>query len=241
MTPETEDFLELVRHAEGPSSDDEQRVLRALQASIAAGAAPTVVVSASRSESWFAQSGAALKGTVATLGVVAVGTALALSVDGAATARVPGASPSAAPRAAAIEAPAAMRATPAVSAGASASAEPPARPAPAHEARPSKPAKVPSVPGVSSLREELAILETAQQALKNGDGEAALRELDRPVTKDGQLLPERQAARILALCAVGREAEARAAIDRFDRDHPGSAHREAIGRGCTNLQRIGEP
>ena len=73
-----------------------------------------------------------------------------------------------------------------------------------------------------------------QLALRQGDGEAALRALDTHTTDDRILLAERSAARILALCSVGRVAEARRAAARFRRDHPESVQRDAIARSCAN-------
>jgi hypothetical protein len=86
----------------------------------------------------------------------------------------------------------------------------------------------------ASLQAELALLRRVQAALQRGDGEAALRELDAHVTSDRTLLPERRAARILALCQLGRVDAARLARAEFAREHPDSVQREAVERACTN-------
>ena len=232
MRPETEAFLEQVRHAEAPSQEDEQRVLRALQASVAAGMMSSVAASASRSDAWLAKGGSAFASTIAKLGVLAVGTALGFSIERGSTLTEPTTSP-------APVSPPAMTPPPIE---APVAAVPSAAPAPAPSSI--RPAALPPVPRkapsehVPSLRSELHVLEKAQRALKDGDGEAALRELDATLTSDGPLRAERHAARILALCSAGREAEARAAIARFFEEYPASAHRAAIFGGCANLQRI---
>jgi hypothetical protein len=80
-----------------------------------------------------------------------------------------------------------------------------------------------------------------QAALKRADGAAALRELDAHDPTDRGWLPERRAARILALCMLGRVAEARQAAAQFAEQHPDSVQREAIARSCANPKRIAEP
>jgi hypothetical protein len=90
----------------------------------------------------------------------------------------------------------------------------------------------------SSLRAELDLLREAQGALDRADGDAALRALDAHPSESGQLLAERQAARVLALCLLGRTAEARDAAARFLKVYPTSVHRHAIERSCANPRRI---
>jgi hypothetical protein len=88
---------------------------------------------------------------------------------------------------------------------------------------------------------ELETLRRAQAALKRGDGAAALHELDAHELPEGALLAELQAARILALCVVGRIGDARRAAEEFARQHPGSPQQAAIASSCANVKRNGAP
>lgn len=86
----------------------------------------------------------------------------------------------------------------------------------------------------STLGAELALLRRAQESLRDGDAASALRfvgELDGTHPR-GVLAAERDALRVLALCAAGRLAEARAATDRFRREHPGSPHAARVDASC---------
>jgi hypothetical protein len=78
-------------------------------------------------------------------------------------------------------------------------------------------AALPMVAPSSGLTLEAQGLSTVQQALRDGRGADALALLDQQerTFRGGKLDMERQAARIIALCAVGRQAEARAFAARF--------------------------
>ncbi len=71
--------------------------------------------------------------------------------------------------------------------------------------------------GATSLAEETRLLEAAQRELARNQGAAALALLDEHVAKfpRGALSEERAAARILALCHLGRTAEAQRAAEAF--------------------------
>jgi hypothetical protein len=86
--------------------------------------------------------------------------------------------------------------------------------------------------GPASLRQEIALLGEVQRALDQGDGSLALALLDRHVTADRQLAAERLAARVHALCALGRTGEARRAAETLARVHPASVQRSAVERSC---------
>jgi hypothetical protein len=86
----------------------------------------------------------------------------------------------------------------------------------------------------SGLRGELELLQRVQAALKRGDAAAALRELEAHRTTDGTLLAERRAARILALCQLGRVDDARRAAAVFVERHPDSLQRAAVDGSCAN-------
>jgi hypothetical protein len=82
------------------------------------------------------------------------------------------------------------------------------------------------------LRHELRLLSDVQRLLQEGDPSAALQRLDAHETRDRELAVERRTARILALCAAGRNDEARQAATDFLNEHPASLQRAAILRSC---------
>lgn len=84
------------------------------------------------------------------------------------------------------------------------------------------------------LAGELLLIQRAQRALARGDGAAALDALDAHARAHprGRLTEERQAARVLALCAVGRADEARAAATRFVARYPTSPHAARVRGAC---------
>ena len=77
---------------------------------------------------------------------------------------------------------------------------------------------------VSSLRQEMELLSRGQSALRAGDAAGALRAFEehRRRFPSGALAAERQVKAMVALCQLGRGAEARAEADRFVKRHPGS-------------------
>lgn len=85
--------------------------------------------------------------------------------------------------------------------------------------------------GRDSLSEEVSILSRAETELHNGRAESALRALGEHERKfpNGILTEERIAAKVQALCALGRHAEANAQLTRL---RPGSLHSEAARRAC---------
>jgi len=244
MSRESEQLLERVRDAEDPSTVDEARVYGALQAAIAAGAAPSVDVEldGGLASSGWSELLAKLSAAKLALGVLALAGSTLLAVVYVATrpaqpadrerGRVPAAAPAPTPAPMQPVTPVVPRDTTADQDAAA----PVATPAAAGDAR-----RRSSLPAARSLRSELALLQRVQAALKRGDGAAALRELDAHEATDRAWLAERRAARILALCLLGRVAEARAAAADFALQHPRSVQRAAIARSCANPKRIGEP
>ncbi len=115
--------------------------------------------------------------------------------------------------------------------GAPAAATPPAVPAPA------PPAVETAAPALetSSLLEETELLRKAQLSLGAGDARAALARLDELGARhpDGLLREERLAARIVALCAAGRSAEARRDAGRFLAEAPRSIHAARVRASCS--------
>jgi hypothetical protein len=96
----------------------------------------------------------------------------------------------------------------------------------------SPPMAAPVAPDV--LRAETEALRSAQQALRDGAPERALRLLDEQDRRfrDGLLQQERAAARVLALCQAGMVREARAHAIRFERLWPKSALLGRIRAAC---------
>jgi len=112
-----------------------------------------------------------------------------------------------------------------------ASPAPPATVSPAGEPEAAEPEAAPSA---SSLAAEVALLRRAQAAINQGDADAALRILAEHASQhpSGVMAAEREAARVVALCRAGREAEARAASARFLRAHPQSPLRARVQSAC---------
>ena len=90
--------------------------------------------------------------------------------------------------------------------------------APANDTRPAAP------PPRSSLGDEMELVDAARAELRRGDVSSALSRLEVHAARfpSGTLAIERDALRIEALGAQGREAEARAAARHFAAAHPGA-------------------
>lgn len=84
------------------------------------------------------------------------------------------------------------------------------------------------------LVEEAALLRSAKAALARGDGASALTTLGDHERRfpHGTLAPERQASRVLALCALGRASEARAAASSFLAANASSPLARGVERSC---------
>lgn len=109
-----------------------------------------------------------------------------------------------------------------------------ARPRPSTAAIDSAP-RIESAPSATDpLERETASLEEAHSALRSGDPARALDLLDRQSAayRDGQLREERAAARVLALCKLGRMDEARAAAAAFVQESPRSPLVDRVRAGC---------
>jgi RNA polymerase sigma-70 factor (ECF subfamily) len=229
MSPETRAFLDGVRDAEDPTPNDERRVAAALTAALVTGAAAgagLVTVKILKSFGIIGFSWLKLGG-LAVLGVglwVVVAKPFARSFASA--------KPVSAPLVATLSTPRAERGLEALP---GATVAEPITPSGAPNRAPSKPAARPS-PRPETLRDEIALLEDVRAALAQGDGDAALRRLDAHITADRQLLAERRAARILALCQLGRVDEARRSATAFLRDEPTSVQRAAVELSCAGTK-----
>jgi hypothetical protein len=116
--------------------------------------------------------------------------------------------------------------------------EPSAAPEPAPVAKPASPAFVPAVPPsgarAPALADEVALLQRAEGALRDGKPEQALSVLSEHARQfpRGELRAERTAARIAALCALHRQAEARRDAASFLRQWPGSPLAAQVRASC---------
>jgi TolA-binding protein len=86
----------------------------------------------------------------------------------------------------------------------------------------------------TTLAAELRLLARANTAMRTGDPAAALAVLDRHAREfpAGQLAPEREYKRALALCELGRTERAREVAETFVRAHPDSPLRAKASSVC---------
>jgi hypothetical protein len=227
MKPETQAFLDRVREAEDPTLEDERRVLQAVRGAVVTGSPGKTFRSSQlgRRHSPFTASWLRLGGVAACL---AAGGALAF---GLASSRSPSSPPAPdSPQGGAAVPPGAVIRAPAV---VSSAPEPP-RSAEVGSRPLSPPPKSASTAALPPrpLERELAFLAEVQAALKRGDAAEALRRLDGHRTDDTEFMAERRAARVLALCAVGSDEQARQALAEFLRAHPTSPQRAAVEGSC---------
>lgn len=92
----------------------------------------------------------------------------------------------------------------------------------------------PSAPSADDLVVEVGLVRRARRALQDRDPAAALAMLDAHAHAfpAGQMLEDRLALRVEALCALGDEAKARAEAKRLQRRFPRSAHAIDGARPC---------
>jgi TolA-binding protein len=133
------------------------------------------------------------------------------------------------------------KAAPAVSAPAAPAPAPsaPAQPAVVVEERPAPVAPAPrrAAAAGGDLREQVAFIDKAREAISTGNSRRALEQLRRYLDKypSGSFRPEATALKVEALMKLGREAEARALAERFVAENRGSliARRVADVAGLT--------
>ena len=80
------------------------------------------------------------------------------------------------------------------------------------------------------LAAEMAVLRRAGAQIRTGEGRRALTTLEEHARRfpQGQLVEDREALRVQALCAAGDDAGARAAARAFESAHPRSPHLERV-------------
>jgi hypothetical protein len=228
MGPETRRLLELGRHGDDPEVADEHRVGRSLARRLGAEAAAAAVgVGAAKS----AAGATAGLGKLIALGVVGLGVVLGLAYGLLVPSRPTRASSE---QAGVTSSQASASATAGAARGVSSEAavapsglvpEPSATVSLTRSASTARLNPVPEPPsGLDPLQAETAALRSAQRAIRSGDPARALaliREQD-ATYRGGALGQERAAARIFALCDLGRTEEARAEARRFARQWPRS-------------------
>jgi hypothetical protein len=99
---------------------------------------------------------------------------------------------------------------------------------------PAQPAPRQQPVGPATVAAEAELLRQADAALKAGDAARALALLGEHATRfpNGMLIEEREAERIVVLCALGRTEEARAAASQFLRVRPRSPLSQRIRESC---------
>ena len=235
LSSEAEQLVRAGREALRPSDADRERVFQALLPRLGPGAGTEGINAPSPAP-------AAAKGMVVKistvlvgLGIAGAGLFLALRTE----------SPPARPAATAPVGP--PPAAPAATTPVTSPAVPPARVEPVPASAPSSSPQAgsgeklaPAAPRpADSLAEEVAILSQASSELHAGRPASALKTLDQHRRRfpRGVLGQERTAARVQALCALGRMKEAQAEIARLARSSPNSPHvaraRKACGSGLT--------
>jgi hypothetical protein len=239
MDPFARELLDETRHAHDPSPEDRLRVRAKLAARIGAGA----LASGGLTKKALASSGLSLiiklVVPVALLGTV--GWYLLRGPEapeaprvGEHPAAVSASAPSADPRA---------PGSPTLEEPASPAPTPPDLPSPTMTPVGSAP-RVTSLPAAAShsgrpqpsadLEAEMGLLTSAQAAIQRGDYSAALAKLDehQKAFPSGVLSEERTAARIVALCAAGRQADARSLATAFLARHPSSPLAPRVRTSC---------
>jgi hypothetical protein len=235
LSPNARDLIEAARAGERPPAKARERVRAGVLARVGAGAA---VGSATLLGAKTAISAGLLFKVVVGVGVASVLAGIAVT-SGVLGSKAQGSPPPVAtvPVATAVakaEAPAppAIPAlpVPATAAPASSAAAEVTKPSASSTARPRAATPVAG----SSLEAETALLEKAQAELRAGHPDRALAELDQQDAefKQGTLGQERRAGRILALCAAGRKAEAKAEAERFLAESPHSPTAARVRSSC---------
>jgi hypothetical protein len=225
LGPDAQALVRAGRGSLGPSAADRERIARGLRERLgtgfegSGGGAPAP----SNAASGLAWKGLALVGTVIAVG----GAVVALSLGNRAASVTPAPPPAvaAAPDVAPVRAEA-TQAPPAPVDG-TASSTP-------VEALPVEPRAAAARRSSSRLAEEVSILSRAETELHAGRPASALQLLEEHRRKfpGGALAQERIAARIHALCALGRTSEAESELARLKRVSPGSPQEGRARAAC---------
>lgn len=242
LGPDARSLIAAADGADDPSSADEARIRARLAARLAV-AAGTGIAAGTAAKTAAASTGTAATTTLAAK--IAIGVAVVSATTAGGTAlyertmheRAPTVieAPVAAtaPTTTITTAPARTAATAApVNVNVSVNAPAPAAPTVKPIAKPtSSPA---AIVATDTITEEAALLRAAHASLASGDGASAMRALDEHARRypRGALAEEREAARVLALCAQGRASEARASASAFVSANPRSPYAAQVRRSC---------
>jgi hypothetical protein len=202
----------------GPSAADRERIARALRERLGDGL--TATYATNTASSGLAWKGYALLGTVLAVGGTVVALSFSRGDSASSSAVAPPPTVHAVPASAPIDPPQ----------GAAASASS----ATAAEAQPLEPRPTAVQRRSSRLAEEVSILSRAETELHAGRPASALELLEEHRRKfpSGALVQERIAARIHALCALGRTSEAESELARLKRVSPDSPQESRAREAC---------
>jgi hypothetical protein len=219
LTLDAEKLVQAGRSAFRPTDADRERVLVAVMPKLGVGAGAELDVSAhatTAAKATLVKSSAVLVG----LGVAGVGLFLALRPEPAPAPRAPDVAPQIVPVSPA------PRSEPATL--------PEAAPEPAPADKRAIVTPRPADGRSDNLAQEVAILSRAGTELHGGRAQAALAVLDEHQRKfpGGVLAQERMAARVQALCTLGRTKEAQAELARLTRLSPNSPHEARARKAC---------
>jgi hypothetical protein len=236
LGPDARSLIDAASEADGPSSDDAARVraklVRRLSVAAAAGTAATVGATGTAGATGLAfttkvlLAAAVVGGTLATTAIVLRPPAPTLDTQKVVEEKRASGNPWEQERN--LSSPAALERLTTGERSSPAAPERLAKPLNAEKRLPAKPKPDDDVAG------EAALIRAAHAALARGDGAEALSALDRHTARypHGALVEERQAARVFALCASGRVAEARDAAAAFVGESPRSPMVAQVRRAC---------
>jgi RNA polymerase sigma-70 factor (ECF subfamily) len=221
--------MDAARGAYGPSEADRSRIRESLALRVAA------VAATSASVSWWSSIASALGSKAGILGIVGcIGIGSAGSIGYWQLRHVPRAVPVLAERDSSKSFAASEPALPPPKALTPPAAEAPNLIAPAAAGRASKTKSPPPNLHGPDVEGEIALLSEAQKALSAGQPERALQFLDEHARTfpRGTLAEERTAARIVALCKLGRVAKAKSEAAAFLQRLPDSPLSERVRVAC---------
>jgi hypothetical protein len=242
LSVEARALVERVGLADGPSAERRARVKRHLVAALATAGAGIGGVTSAATASAHAGAAGVVLGTATGKGALTLGSIAVWLAAGAGLGTVVSA-PALVMKLNAAEQ-GALPAAPAPHVEREAEAMPHAEPPPAttppalgvsearSEQKPAVPA--PTSAAAPSLAEEVRLLESAQRELAAGRASSALGLLDEHARRfhAGSLAEERAAARVLALCQLGRNAEAKQAASAFVVAFPRSPLLPRLSSSC---------
>ena len=216
LGPEAQQLIQAGRSALRPSVADRERIAAALRARGGLFAEPALAATA---RVGWTQVSATVVGLGAVGLLVAAGAlhGAAAPTPAAALAPAPVSAPRAPALAAGVHPQGATESSPKVE---------------ARHAAEAKPKRAVSKPPADRLSEEVEVLSRAQTEMHAGRFGAALTLLEQHARSipRGKLAPERRAARVRALCALGQRTEADAELTRLA---PGSLHEARAREACT--------